>query len=506
LKRRGVYPVIAGYAVVAFILLQIGEITFAPLGLPNWVMVTLIALVIAGFPVVILLAWVFDITPAGIRRTRNLSARDERPSIAVLPFTDMSAEKDQGYFCEGVAEEILNALTKIPQLSVAARSSSFQFKGGSGDVREIGRELGVRTILEGSVRKSNNRIRVTAQLVKSSDGYHLWSKSYNEEIEDVFAIQDEIATSIANALLETLKPKEQLAIQTASTTDVGAYDYYLRGRQFFKRFRKQDIEFAQQMFREAINIDEGYALAWAGYADCHSFMVMYVDPRPEYKEEATKASRRALELDPELAEAHASRGLACLVSEEFDAAEREFVKAIELNPNLFEAYYYYARTKFHGGDMVAAADLFKKAAAVDPGDYQSRCLRGQILRGAGQLDEAFSQAREAVEVIEKHLKWYPDDARAYLLGAGSLVIQGDVERAKRWLHRAIEIAPNESIVLYNVACNLATLGETDKALDYLEQAAKQGTVSAAWMRNDEDLASLRGEARYSALLDRLDGK
>ena len=181
-----------------------------------------------------------------------------------------------------------------------------------------------------------------------------------------------------------------------------------------------------------------------------------------------------------------------------------------------------------GDSEKAISDLFKKAAAVDPGDYQSRCLRGQILRGAGQLDEAFSQAREAVEVIEKHLKWYPDDARAYLLGAGSLVIQGDavnngvwenyrglgevctalgdVERAKRWLHRAIEIAPNESIVLYNVACNLATLGETDKALDYLEQAAKQGTVSAAWMRNDEDLASLRGEARYSALLDRLDGK
>ena len=504
LKRRRVYPVIAAYAVVAFILLQIGEITFTPLGLPNWVMVTLIVLVIAGFPIVILVAWVFDITPAGIRRTESLVGAEERPSIAVMPFTDMSAEKDQGYFCEGVAEEILNALTRIPQLSVAARSSSFQFTGGSGDVRQIGRELGVQNILEGSVRKSNNRIRVAAQLVKSSDGYHLWSKSYDEEIEDVFAIQDEIATSIANALLETLKPKEQLSIQTASTTDVSAYDYYLRGRQFFKRFRKRDIEFAQQMFREAISIDEDYALAWAGYADCHSFMVMYVDPRPEYKEEASKASRRALELDPELAEAHASRGLACLGSEEFDAAEREFVKAIELNPNLFEAYYYYARTKFHGGDMVAAADLFAKAAEVDPADYQSRCLRGQILRGAGRLDEALDQARDAIDVIEKHVKWHPDDARAYHLGAGSLLILGDVPRAKRWLHRAIEIAPNESIVLYNVACNLATLGETDKAMDYLEQAADFGTVSAAWMRNDEDLVSLRGDARFRALLDRID--
>ena len=506
LKRRKVYPVIAGYAVVAFVLLQLGEITFAPLGLPNWVMVSLIALVITGFPVVIILSWVFDITPAGIRRTSAPVSTDDRPSIAVLPFSDMSPEQDQGYFCEGVAEEILNALTKIPQLSVAARSSSFQYKGGSGDVRQIGRELGVRAILEGSVRKSDNRIRVTAQLVKSSDGYHLWSKSFDEEIKDVFAIQDEIATSIANALLETLAPKEELGIHTTSTTDVSAYDYYLRGRQFFQRFRKRDLEYAIQMFREAIDVNEKYALAWAGYADCHSFMFMYVDPAPRYQEEASTASRRALELDADLAEAHASRGLACLVCEEFDAAEKAFARAIELNPNLFEAYYYYARTKFHQGDMVASADLFETAATVNPADYQSRCLRGQILRGSGRLDEARAQAIDAVDVIEKYLKWSPDDARAYYLGAGSLLILGDVDRAKRWLHRAIEIAPEDSVVLYNVACSLATLGETEKAFDYLERAADQGAVSAAWMRNDEDLVNLRDDPRYIALLKRVDGK
>jgi TolB-like protein len=193
LMRRRVYPVIAAYAVVAFILLQIGEITFGPLGLPNWVMVALIIVVSVGFPVVVVLAWVFDITPTGIRRTGTLAESDDKPSIAVLPFVDMSPDKDQGYFCEGVAEEILNALTKIPELSVAARSSSFQFNAGIHDVRDIGRELGVKTILEGSVRKSADRLRVTAQLVKSSDGYHLWSKTFNEELDDVFAIQDEIS-------------------------------------------------------------------------------------------------------------------------------------------------------------------------------------------------------------------------------------------------------------------------------------------------------------------------
>ncbi len=219
LKRRRVFPVIAAYAVVAFILLQIGEITFGPLGLPNWVMVGLIAIVILGFPVAVVLAWVFDITPTGIRRDNE---KLSQPSVAVLPFVDMSAEQDQGYFCEGVAEEILNALTKIRQLSVTARSSSFQYKAGAGDVREIGRELGVKTILEGSVRKSENRLRVTAQLVKVSDGYHLWSKTFDEELKDTFALQDDIAPRIAESLQEVITPTEQSAPTTTPTAKASA--------------------------------------------------------------------------------------------------------------------------------------------------------------------------------------------------------------------------------------------------------------------------------------------
>lgn len=504
LKRRNVYPVIAAYAIVTFILLQIGEITFAPLGLPNWVMVGLIIVVILGFPVVVVLAWLFDITPSGIRRDENTLTlakdNDERPSIAVLPFVDMSPDQDQGYFCEGVAEEILNALTKIRQLSVAARSSSFQYKAGAEDVREIGKKLAVKSILEGSVRKSENHLRVTALLVNTSDGYHLWSKSFDEELEDVFEIQDEIAKSIAEALLETLTPSEQSAVRTTSSSNVSAYEYYLRGRQFFKRFRKMDIEYARQMFRQAIKIDPEFALAWAGYADCHSFLIMYVDPQASYREESSKASKRALELSPGLAEAHASRGLACLVCEEFESAEAEFKTALKLDPCLFEAYYYYARTQFHRGEIQMAAELFKKASEVDPADYQSRCLRVQILRGTDRVDDAVIEAREAIAVIRKHLEWHPDDARAFHLGAGSLILLGELDRAKRWLHRAIEIAPDDSVVLYNVACNLATLDEKDNALDYLERAIRHGTVSSAWMRNDEDLASLRDCARYTELL------
>ena len=508
LKRRKVYPVIAAYAVVAWILLQIGEVTFEPLGLPGWAMTVMIVLAILGFPVVFILSWIFDITPAGLRRDIRESdageESDERPSIAVLPFTDMSPAQDQGYFCEGVAEEILNALTKIRQLHVAARSSSFQYREGIGDARRIGKELGVKAILEGSVRKSEDRLRVSAQLVNVADGYHLWSESFDEELKDVFAIQDEIAKSIAEALLETITPKQQSDLITTSSRDVTAYDYYLRGRQFFNRFRKIDIEFAQQMFRHAIDIDPEFALAWAGYADCHSFLIMYADPEESYRVIADTASSRALELDPGLAEAHASRGLAYLVSEHYELAEAQFNEALRLNPRLFEAYYYYARARFHQGDMETAADLFKKAAETNPADYQSRSLRTQILRGAGRREEAVAQAKEAIAVLEKHLEWNPDDARALHLGAGSLVVLGERERAERWLQRALQIDPDDSVVLYNVACNYATLGKAEKALDYLEHAVENGTVSPTWMRNDEDLVLLREHPRYRAILARLE--
>jgi len=510
LKRRRVYPVIAAYAVVAFVVLQLGEITFQPLGLPNWVMIALIVLVIIGFPVTIAFAWIFDITPHGIHRTSSLqaanSAADDKPSIAVLPFADMSAEQDQGFFCEGIAEEILNALSKIGQLAVAARSSSFLYNTSAGDVREIGRALGVKTILEGSVRKSGNRLRITAQLVKTADGYHIWSRSYDQELQDVFEIQDEIAKSIAESLLESLTPTQHSALRTTACKDVGAYEYYLRGRQFFKRFRKVDIEYAQQMFRQAIDIDAEFAPAWAGYADCFSFLVMYADPVPGYQKQARSASKKALELDPGLAEAHASRGLAYLVSNDFDAAEAEFEEALELNPRLFEAHYYFARTRFHQGRLEEAVELFKTAGEMDPTDYQSRCLSVQVLRGLGREEESVAEATRAIGVVEDNLRWNPDDARAYHLGAGTLVVLGDAERAKRWLHRAIEIDPEDPVVLYNVACNLATLGELESAIEYLDSAVQHGTVSAAWMRNDEDLANLRSDPRYTELLEQLEAR
>lgn len=498
LKRRRVYPVMVAYALFCWVILQIGEVTFAPLGLPEWAMTGLIVAVVVGFPVVFVLAWVFDIK---VTEPEEDAEREiVSPSVAVLPFTDMSQQSDQGYLCEGIAEEILNGLTLIPQLHVAARMSSFQYREGAGDIRDIGRQLGVSAVLEGSVRKSGCKLRVSVQLISVEDGYHLWSRTFDQELQDIFAIQDEIATGVAHAMLDTLE-----RVETTLTTDVSAYEYYLRGRQFFNRFSKLDIEYARQMFGRAIEIAPDFAQAWAGYADCYSFMVMYEDPQDSYRNEANAASLKAVQIDPDLAEAHASRGLAYLVCEGYAMAESEFKRAIELNPALFEAYYYYGRARFHQGDMDGAADLFERASIANPADYQSRFLRVQILRGMGRLAEAKEEASLGLKAVEKHLEWNPDDARALHLGAGSLLLTGDLERADSWLRRAIEIDPRDSVVLYNVACNYAIMNKTEEALDYLEQAIEHGTVSASWMINDEDLVSLHDLPRYRKMLEGLEG-
>ncbi len=500
LLRRKVYPVIVTYAIASWVLLQIGEVTFGPLGVPDWVMTALVVVVIGGFPIAAVLAWMFDIAPTGIVRDRPIEVSDKSdgpPSVAVLPFADMSPDQDQGYFCEGIAEEVLNALAQIEALRVVSRTSSFRYGSASEDIRAIGKTLGATAILEGSVRKADNKLRVTAQLINVADGFHLWSKTFDRQLEDVFAIQDEIATCIGESLLDTLVP-----VTATTCCDVTAYEFYLRGRQFLNRFRKVDIEHARQMFRSAIDRDPEFASAWAGYADTYSLEIMYADADPSFRDLASEASAKALELDPESGEAHASAGLAHLVRGEFIDAERELNKAIELKPGLFEAYYYFARTRFHQGDMDAAADWFAKAAEVNPDDYQSRLLRVQILRGQGRIDEARAEAREAVEVVKRQLEWHPDDVRALHLGAGSLILLGDEERADRWLQRALEVDPGDAIVLYNVACNYAIMGRLDGALDYLEQAVDNGTVSQDWMRNDSDLESLHGHPRYEALLAR----
>ena len=264
-------------------------------------------------------------------------------------------------------------------------------------------KLKVATVLEGSVRKAGNRLRVTAQLVDVAGGYHIWSERYDRDLEDVFAVQDEIAENIVRALRVVLSEDERRAIETARPDNVQAYDYYLRGRQFFHQFREKGLQFARRMFTRAIEVDPEYARAFAGVADCSSMLYHYWDASEANLEQADSASRNALKLDPELAEAHASRGLALTLSRRYDEARQEFETAIRLDPKLYEGYYYFALGRFQQGNLAEAAELFAQAAAVRPEDYQAARLVALCYNGLGQRMEAEAAYRAALQIIERHL-------------------------------------------------------------------------------------------------------
>ena len=425
------------------------------------------------------------------------------PSVAVLPFADFSPEKDQDYFCQGIAEDIINLLVKVEGLRVASRTSAFQIKDSVTDIREIGEKLAVDTVLGGSVRKAGDRLRVTAQLINVEDGYHIWSERYDRTLEDVFAIQDEIAEAIVEALKVELTPEAKAGLQKKKTeTDVQAYDYYLRGRKAFWEWRQQGFDKARQMFARALVIDPTYARAYAGVADCCSLLYMYFESSDENLREADAASRRAVEIDPESAEAHVSRGLALTLSSKYEEAEREFETAIRLDPKLFEAYYFYARALFSAGKNDRAIENFAKAKDLNAEDYQSTNFLAMVQAAQGLEAEAEATFRETIARVEKHLELHPKDHRAYELGAGAHAQLGDVETARVWAGKATTLDPGNPSVWYNAACTYSIIGDTEKAIDALENSIESGMAHVDWIEKDPDLEPLRTHDRFQELLER----
>ena len=351
------------------------------------------------------------------------------PSVAVLPFVNMSSDPENEYFSDGLAEELINVLSKVQGLRVASRTSAFAFKGKNEDIRRIGEQLNVSTVLQGSVRKSGARLRITAQLAKVADGFQLWAETYNRQLEDVFAIQDEIAQSISKALRVLLTEKDQQALERRVTTDVRAYDCYLRGRQFFHQFRRGTLEAAIVMFGRAIEIDPQYARAYAGLADCYSLLYTNWSVREDTQTRADAASRKALELDPESGEAHTARGVALSIAGRHDEARTEFETAIRLDPALFEARYFFGRVCLAEGRLEEAAQRFEEASRLRPEDYQALLLAGPVLADLGRKQESEAAYRRGLKAAEEHLRLYPDGARALCLGATGWCSLGDRERA-----------------------------------------------------------------------------
>jgi adenylate cyclase len=422
-------------------------------------------------------------------------------SLAVLPFADLSAERDQEYFGDGVAEEILNALTKIETLRVPARTSCFAFRGLSLDAREIGRRLGVETLLDGSIRKAGQRLRISVRLINARNGYHLWSEQFDREVADIFAIQDEIANSVINALGLSPSKRDERHFVKRSTTNVEAYEFYLRGRKLFQKWTRQNITLGREMFERAVAIDPNFAAAWAGLATAHVYL-FGCDSEP-HLEKAREASARALKLDPKSAEAHVAAGQGLSMEQRYADAAAEFERAIKLDSTLFDAYYYYARSCFKSGDLQKSLRLFQQAQSVRPDDYQSVHLEALVLMQLERHAEAREAYQRSLESANKYLDLHPEDARPYVLGAGALARLGEPDRAKEWAERAISLASDDDAILYNAACAFAVVGEEAQALDALELAIRAGLAGGDWVSQDPDWDRLRDHPRFQTLVQRL---
>lgn len=546
LLRRRVVRVAVVYAVVGWVVIEVASTVLPPLGLPNWAVKLVIVLVALGFPIAVAMAWMFDsehategprsidLPPQSIAATAGASAgpifrqplpatsatpspsakmnvdpqqsaslASDRRTIAVLPFVNMSGDSDNEYFSDGISEEILNLLCKLPQLKVASRTSSFAFKGKEASIPAVARELNVGTVLEGSVRRAGERVRITAQLIDAATDTHLWSETYDREMKDVFAIQDDIAHSIADALQMTLSPQERRAIQSVATDNPEAFDFYLRGRKYMYSMARHDYAHAIRMFEQAIKIDSKYALAYAGMADAYSQMYRYIEASPQSLQHAVRASEQAVALDPDSAEAHAARGLALVISELYDDADREFQSAIALNPHLFEAWFYYGLACTSQAKYEKATELYLKASEINPADYQSVVFLAQAYASLGRKQDEMRIRLSMLGTLERHIRLNPHDTRALYIGAQQFWHVGEHRRASELTEQALGQGQDEPMVLYNVACLYTTQGNHERAIELLEKAVDKGFGDRAWIEHDSDLDPLHESPRFQALLARI---
>ena len=428
----------------------------------------------------------------------------DKPSIAVLPFTNMSADPEQEFFSDGITEDIITDLAKVSGLFVLGRNTVFTYKGKAVSLPRAAKELGVAYLLEGSVRKVQSRVRITAQLIDGSTGGHVWAERYDGDLEDIFALQDEITAKIVEALRVELLPAESTAMKATPTQNIEAYTYCLRGRELFNRHLMRHYRVARGMFAKAVELDPNYAGAHAGIADCDSLLRLLGQQQVSI-DSILANSAKAIALDDKLAQAHASNGLGLWLSDRDAAAEQAFRRALALEPMLYEANYFFGRFCRAKGRYREAAQFLERASEVKPDDFNSLFSLNGICQMLGEHDKAGIVVRRALERAEQELRLHPENARAAALAAGKYAGLGQVLRARELLEMALTAEPDDLYNLYNVGCAFALLGDADRAFEALERARPMigSYITVEWLRKDPDLAGLRTLARFEALLGSL---
>jgi len=424
------------------------------------------------------------------------SSGQSKPSVAVLPFANMSGDPEQEYFSDGITEDIITDLSKVSALHVVSRNTAFTFKGKPVDIAQVAQRLKVGHIVEGSVRKAGGRVRVTAQLIDASKDGHVWGERYDRDLNDIFALQDEIAQAVVAALKVRLLPAEKQAIENRATRDPDAYETYLQGRYHFLRHGLKSLEIAIRLGRRALEMDPHYARAWVLIAVCQSALRI----RGRSDESGLAAADMALSLDPSLAEAHSARGRVLGDLGRYDEAVVEFEESVRLDPDSPDVRFDFGRACCSFGRYEEAIVHLERVATLSEERYTPLCFAAQAYRTLGRDGEAGGAARRALERIEREIAVHPENALALSFGACMFAQLGDRDRAKEWVSRALMAEPNDPMARYNLACGLAQMGETEQALDLLECAHKTSDVAVVPIDNDSDLAPLHGHPRYQALV------
>jgi TolB-like protein/Tfp pilus assembly protein PilF len=548
LKRRRVIHLIIVYATAAFVIIELINNVFEPLSLPDWTPTMVIVILIIGFPFAIIFLWIFDVSTKGIKKTKKVTSSDKvsdfENSIAVLPFKDMSPQKDQDYFCDGITEEIINALTHVERLKVIARTSSFAFKDKHKDMREIGQKLNVETLLEGSIRKDGDQLRITAQLIKVDDGSHLWSEAYNRKLQDVFAIQEEISLAIVTILKVKLLGEEKAAIVTRHTENLEAYNLYLKGNYYCHEATASGFEKAIEYFEQALQKDIRYAQPYIGMAEVIWLGTFFGNVRPnDAYPTLEKYVNRALEISNTLAEAHSVMGLInTFYYWNWKRAELSFKQALQLNPNSAYIHIYYSFLLNCTGRTKEAINEAKRAQELDPlSSYISTYVGGAYYYDS-QFDRAIEECQMVISINPNYYIAYEYLSLAYSekamikesLGEHKQAIEA-IQKAFEAIQKAVDLSNGVPFMVSILACTYYLIGnkdeadklfaslkkrskteyiqatcfymihsvreEEDLAFEWLERACKEHDSYLPWFRfNPNDMVRIPDEPRYHALL------
>jgi len=578
LKRRNVYKVAIAYAVVSWLLIQAASIFLPAFDAPPWVMKIFIIVVIFGFPVSLILSWAFEITPEGIKLeseiepTKSIARRTGRKivavtialavvaaglfmyqlvrsksdtlgppttatiankSIAVLPFDNLSRDPDNAYFCEGVQDEILTRLAKVADLKVISRTSTQHFKSAPENLPQIAKQLGVAHILEGSVQKANDQVRVNVQLINALTDAHLWADTYDRKLTDIFAVESEIAKTIAETLQARLTGSEKSSIAKTPTVNPEAYELYLKGRFFWNKRSGTDLRKAIDYFERAIAKDPNYALAYVGLADSHLLLSSYASVSPRESLPPAKAAlKKALSLDDSLAEAHASSGLLATLELDLQRAIDELQRAIKLKPNYATAHHWLSLGFTTLGQFDPAILEAKRAVELDPLSLIINADYGWVYFNGHRYDQAEAQVRKTLEIdpnfflahyylgavlqFKGHVaQAVPEFQKAFdlngdpysraMLGQG-YARNGQPGEARKVLASLNEEAKSKYVAPYALALVDTALGDKERAIEELERAYQQGDTNYLFViKTDPLLDSLRGHPRFDALVQKITG-